>query len=103
MEPMAYRTPPTLGARLKYLRTLVKPEMKARRLDRLVRGRPNGSTYTSLVEADKRPHIGTELASKYAAFFGCSLDWLVRGEGRAPSVSAVQRAVARATSHVEAA
>lgn len=85
----------SLGERLAYLRSLT--DLKARALDRLVRGRALGTTYTRLVETGARPRINADLANRYAMVLGCSLDWLVRGEGRAPSKAAVLRAVAVAT------
>ncbi len=79
----------TLAARLRWVRQELAG-ISARELDRLAR-RTEG--HASLIES--RPNAGAEMGTveAYASVFGLSLDWLVRGAGRAPSKATVVAAV----------
>lgn len=53
-------------------------------------------SHVGLVEAGTIKDIGTITASALAGVLGCSLDWLVRGEGEPPSDAELAAAVAAA-------
>jgi hypothetical protein len=69
--------------------------MSARALDQLA-GVARGTT--ALLESQKRKHITAETARLYIRALGCSLDWLVTGSGKAPTVEQVSSAVVAAKS-----
>lgn len=85
------------GSRIRALRESVG--MSARELSRIAR--LPSETHVSLIE--KKPHapITTATAIAIADVFGCSLDWLLRGMGSAPSPRAVRRAAERARARVQ--
>lgn len=77
-----------IGSRVRELRTLVG--ITTRELDRLA-GLVQG--HTSAIEVGTRPRIEVGTAMGLATALGASLDWLLKGEGKAPSTAAVKRAV----------
>lgn len=81
----------TFGERVKYARGLGK--ISARRLDLLADLTPG---HVSAIEAGQRERIEARTASMLAAVLGCSLDWLIDGDGPAPSERAIRAAVAAA-------
>jgi transcriptional regulator with XRE-family HTH domain len=50
--------------------------------------------YPGHLEKGRRKNPGSDVASKIARALGVSLDWLLRGEGPAPTKAQVQAAVA---------
>lgn len=49
--------------------------------------------YTSLIESGKRANIGARTVDAIARVIGTSLDWLIRGDGDAPTDAEIARAV----------
>lgn len=86
MEPES-----TFPSRLRDLRTLA--ELESRELDRLA-GRSEG--HVSMIETGRRPNPELKTARALADVLGCSIGWLLAGEGEAPGLAEVQAAVARA-------
>lgn len=88
----------TIGRRIRQLRGYAG--VSARELDRLVGRASQG--YTALIEADRRGNISADIARGYARVLGCSLDWLINGSGKAPTVNTVSGAVAAAAAAIAA-
>jgi transcriptional regulator with XRE-family HTH domain len=85
---MQKRVPTAVGVRLQETRELAG--LAARELDRLV---DTTEGHASLIESGVVRNVTLETASKLAGVLGVSLDWLVRGTGRAPSARSVRQAV----------
>lgn len=71
----------------------VRAGLSARELSRLA-----GLTgaHVGLVESGAIRDVGTSTATALAGVLGCSLDWLVRGQGTPPSDAELAAAVAAA-------
>jgi len=80
-----------VGERLRHARQLAG--ISARRLDGLAGTTPG---HVSLLESGTRLNLETRTAAKFTCALGISLDWLVNGEGEAPSAVDVAKAVERA-------
>ena len=87
----------SIAGRLAVARSLAKPALPARELDRLA-GLHQGHVWA--IESGHRPNIETDTCIALAKVLGVSLDWLLTGEGDAPDADAVRAAVqtARETS-----
>lgn len=79
----------SIGRRLRRLRGYTG--LSARGLDQLA-GVARGTT--ALLENETRTTMSAETARLYIHTLGCSLDWLVKGSGKAPTVDQVSAAVA---------
>ncbi len=77
-------TPPTLAARLTYVRSL-DPEMSMRALSRIAGLSPS---VVGLIERGQVTKVESETATKLAKTIGVSLDWLLFGTGKGPAVRA---------------
>ena len=64
--------------------------ISARELDRLAN---LAEGHTSLIENGSRPNVEARTAAAIAQVLGVSLDWLVSGEGKAPTERGVKAAV----------
>ena len=53
-------------------------------------------SHLGLIVAGHHASVRGDLAARIAKVFGCSLEWLLTGEGAPPSVDAVKAAVASA-------
>lgn len=84
---MTERTPSVVGTRIRQAREMAG--ISARELDRLAGLSEN---HTSLLESVVRD-VRTETAAAIARTLGVSLDWLVLGEGKAPTERTVRAAV----------
>lgn len=82
-----------MGARVRELRLIAG--ITTRELDRLA-GLVQG--HASAIETGTRTNVESRTAIGLSNALGASLDWLLKGEGKAPSPSAVRRAVAAAKS-----
>lgn len=51
------------------------------------------NAYPSLIEAGKRPRVGTDIAERIAGIFGATMDYLVSNKGRAPTRAQIKAAV----------
>lgn len=74
-------TTPTPSSRIQWARTTIG--LSSRELDRLA---GLGEGHTSLIETGRRKNISTETAASIARVLGVSLDWLVLGRGRNPTI-----------------
>jgi|SRR5580704_12250039 hypothetical protein len=81
----------TIAARLKFARTLA--HLPAREMDRLAGKTPG---HAGLIEARPGSDAMAGTLAAYADVLGLSLDWLVRGQGDAPTADSVREAVATA-------
>lgn len=81
--------------RVRYLRqTSEITQYQFERLAMLPKG------YANAIESgDRNPR--TDTAIRIARTFGCSLDWLLMGEGTKPKTAAIRAAVARAEKRIE--
>jgi transcriptional regulator with XRE-family HTH domain len=73
-------TPPTLAARVKYVRGFV-PDLSMRELSRIANLSP--STVGMIERGDKKL-LGSKVADKLAVAMGVTIDWLVNGNGAGP-------------------
>lgn len=85
----------TLASRLQTLREY--SGMSARVLSELAGLRPSHFT---LLESGERPHPSAETVVRIARILGTSVEWLVTGEGRAPTQREVYAATSAARSAV---
>lgn len=81
----------TLAERLRTLRE--QGEVSGRELARLA---GLAEPHISMIERGARPRIGAAVAEKIARTLGCSLDWLLLGQGEPPSADSIRTAIARA-------
>jgi transcriptional regulator with XRE-family HTH domain len=74
------------------------PPVTARELDRLT---GLGEGHASMLEKRRRSdRIEARTIDRIARVFGCSMEWLFRGEGKAPTAKDVARPVLRARSEL---
>ncbi len=78
----------SLSTRLRDARSLTS--LGTRELDRLA-GLTEG--HTSAIETGTRPNVEARTAAALARVLGVTLDWLIEGTGKAPSLRAVRAAV----------
>lgn len=81
-----------IGERIRYLRMLCE-DLRGRELDRLA-GRSPG--HTTLIEDRAGSDVFAAVCLAYARVLGASLDWLIAGDGDAPTRAQVKAAVAKA-------
>lgn len=84
---------PTLASRLQTLREY--SGMSARVLSELAGLQP---THFALIESGERPHPAAETMVHVARILGTTVEWLVTGEGRAPTEREVRAAAGAAYS-----
>ncbi len=82
------RVPSPIGQRIEMLRGL--GELPARELDRLAE---TTEGHASLIESGVVKNVSAETVAKLAHVLGASLDWLIAGEGKAPSERTVRSSV----------
>jgi len=87
-----------VGERIQKLRE--RAELSARELCRLA---AISEGHVALIESGHVRHVGGDTVLKIARVLGTSADWLLSGEGREPSDSAIRSAVAAARSPSDAA
>lgn len=80
--------PETLGERVALLRN--EAELSTRELGSLA-GLSSG--YISLLERNRKGNPTWDTIEGLCSVFGCSVDWLTRGEGRRPSRRALSAAL----------
>lgn len=80
-----------LGKRLRLARDLGK--LSQRELAR--RAGLGSERHVGLIEEGERPNVTTDTAEKLCRALGLSLDWLLRGEGEAPTEASVSEAMSR--------
>lgn len=80
--------PSSVAERLRFARNLT--DISARGLARLARLQPS---HVSLIESGAVANVRVDTLSAIARVLGCSLDWLVNGEGDAPVAESVAAAV----------
>lgn len=83
----------TLRARLRSARKLAG--ISAKQLDRLA---GLGAGHTNMIESGTRVDIEGGTLAKLCKALGVSLDWLLLGGGKAPTVNSVRSAIALASS-----
>ena len=54
------------------------------------------NSYIAMLESGERQHPGSNATSQLARVLGCSLEWLIDGNGKEPSERVVKAAVRRA-------
>lgn len=81
----------TFSGRLRALRELA--ELDTRELDRLAK---RGEGHVSMIETGRRVNPELATVKALADVLGCSLGWLLAGEGEAPTAGEVKAAVNRA-------
>lgn len=79
--------------------TRLRAGLSTRELSRLA---GLAESHTALIEAGTIKDIGTSTASALAGVLGCSLDWLVRGQGEPPSDAELAAAIAAARARLAA-
>lgn len=91
VNTIVHRMTTTLAERLRTLRE--QGEVSGRELARLA---GLAEPHISMIERGARPRIGAAVAEKIARTLGCSLDWLLLGQGEPPSADSIRTAIARA-------
>ena len=78
----------TLALRIRYLcDSAGVPRVRLSRLCGLT------GSHLGLIISGHHASVRADLAAKIARTFGCSLEWLITGEGEAPKVDAVKAAI----------
>lgn len=86
----------TLGDRVRELRD--KAGISQRHLARLAGLK--SERHIGLIESGERDTLTTDTLAKVATALGCTIGWLMAGEGRAPSVKRVRAAIEAAGKRV---
>lgn len=85
-------TPPTLAARVKYVRGFV-PTLSKRQLSLMAGLSPS---MVGMIERGQRMSLESETASGLADVLGVTLDWLLLGRGSNPKVRSTTEHIMRA-------
>ena len=83
----------TLTDRLKHCRELAG--LSNRELDRLAQ---MTESHSSMLEKSERPNPKLSTLERICSVFGCSIDWLAKGEGQGPTDAEILSAVDAARS-----
>lgn len=85
-------TPPTLAARVKYVRGFV-PTLSKRQLSLMAGLSPS---MVGMIERGERASLESKTANGLVRVLGVSLDWLILGRGAGPKVRATTEHIMRA-------